>query len=570
MKIRLSQNTIGLLLCVAMLMVLFPVCLINLTPPISRDALIHHLAIPKLWLNHGGFYEMPWAVYSYYPMNIDLLYLASLHFKNDIAPKFIHFAFGVGTGLLVYAYLKQRLNRNWGLLGLIIFITTPIVIWLSTSAYVDLGMTFFTTGSILCFVKWRDAGYNKLKWLIISSCCMGIALGSKYNALIVWFFLNLTVVYCYARDTQKQLPALKYGLIFLTITSIIASPWYIKNYVLTGNPFYPLFDKFFQLFQHEGGQGSTLGGLMQSSGIGFFQRRQIMYGESFWETLLIPIRMFFQGRDDTYQYFQGVLNPVLILFLPFSLMNKRFRKDNLFFIAFSAFFITMAFFLTAKQVRYTLPVLPFLAILAAMGIENIVTSLGLSMLPPPQSDSKLHSLHPALLYTGLITIVAVAGILLTLNFIYLKNRFAKIQPLRYIQNKESKAEFLSRHLRSYPATEYINNHTTAEAKVFFMFVGRRGYYLDRTYYHDGIFGMKTLNEMVRASQSEYDFLAYLQSLGCTHILVRTSLFNKYLQDNFSRETILRLLGLIRQSWKLLYEFNGWAVYSIGELQQVDT
>jgi hypothetical protein len=38
--------------------------LLNITPPISRDALIHHLAVPKLWLLHGGFYETPWANFS--------------------------------------------------------------------------------------------------------------------------------------------------------------------------------------------------------------------------------------------------------------------------------------------------------------------------------------------------------------------------------------------------------------------------------------------------------------------------------------------------------------------------
>ena len=37
----------------------FTEIILNLTPPISRDALIHHLAIPKLWLKHGGFYEIP-------------------------------------------------------------------------------------------------------------------------------------------------------------------------------------------------------------------------------------------------------------------------------------------------------------------------------------------------------------------------------------------------------------------------------------------------------------------------------------------------------------------------------
>lgn len=37
------------------------------TPPFSRDALIHHLQLPKLYLLHGGIYEIPELVFSYYP-----------------------------------------------------------------------------------------------------------------------------------------------------------------------------------------------------------------------------------------------------------------------------------------------------------------------------------------------------------------------------------------------------------------------------------------------------------------------------------------------------------------------
>ncbi len=28
-------------------------------PPVDRDALTHHLFVPKLWLQHGGIYEIP-------------------------------------------------------------------------------------------------------------------------------------------------------------------------------------------------------------------------------------------------------------------------------------------------------------------------------------------------------------------------------------------------------------------------------------------------------------------------------------------------------------------------------
>ena len=117
MNRKTLENTATFLLCSTILMFLGIEFVLNLTPPISRDALIHHLAIPKLWFKHGGFYEIPWADYSYYPMYINLLYLVCLYFKNDIAPKFIHLAFGFGTGWLIFIYLKKKFDRNWGLPG---------------------------------------------------------------------------------------------------------------------------------------------------------------------------------------------------------------------------------------------------------------------------------------------------------------------------------------------------------------------------------------------------------------------------------------------------------------------
>ena len=35
------------------------IIILSSVPPISRDALTHHLAVPKLYLKHGGIYEIP-------------------------------------------------------------------------------------------------------------------------------------------------------------------------------------------------------------------------------------------------------------------------------------------------------------------------------------------------------------------------------------------------------------------------------------------------------------------------------------------------------------------------------
>jgi len=557
MSRRILKNTVTMLLCTIIMVFFCTEIILNLTPPISRDALIHHLAIPKLWLKHGGVYEIPWADYSYYPMYINLLYFVCLYFKNDIIPKFIHLAFGFGTGWLIYLYLKQKFDRNWGLLGMVIFITTPIVIWLSTSAYIDLGMTFFSTASVLAFVKWQDSEYNQLKWLLTSSFCMGMAIGSKYNALIALFIMNMLLMLSFVRDTNKQIGALQYGTLFFAISTLVASPWYLKNYLQTGNPFYPLFNSFIQSLQHHPAQEILYRQAIEKTRqIGFFKMREVMYGESFWETLSIPLRMFFQGKDYSYQYFQGSLNPILIVFSPFILLNKRYVRDKYGFGIFSIFFIIMAYFLTAKQVRYILPVLPFLAIIAVMGMKDLVDKLGGGTLfSSLQSRIKIKSIARFIIFSTI-------AILLIFNLLYLKGRMNIIKPFSYISGRETREAFLKRHLLHYDAVEYINHNLPGDARIFTMFLGRRGYYLDKIYKNEPSFGMSTIRYMVNSSTDEEKFTEYIRSMNVTHILMRTDLFDKFLRDNFSKEDIIRFLNLFKKCCKMIYENNEYSVWNV--------
>ena len=94
---------------------------------------------------------------------------------------------------------------------------------------------------------------------------MGLAAGSKYNAMLAWFFVNLIMIFCYSRDTGEGLPALKFGAVFFALALLIVLPWYIKNYILTANPAYPLFDGFFKHIHHAGSGGDGLAWVSQNN-----------------------------------------------------------------------------------------------------------------------------------------------------------------------------------------------------------------------------------------------------------------------------------------------------------------
>jgi hypothetical protein len=127
---------------------------------------------------------------------------------------------------------------------------------------------------------------------------------------------------------------------------------------------------------------------------------------------------------------------------------------------------------------------------------------------------------------------------------------------------ETREAFLNRHLLHYDAVEYINHNLPGDAKIFTLFLGRRGYYLERDYKNDSSFGMSIIRHMVNSSEDEEKFVEYVRSMNITHILMRTDLVNNFLKDNFSIQEIKRFMKLVKKYWTLIYESNGYSIWDV--------
>ena len=368
------------------------IIILSSVPPVSRDALTHHLAVPKLYLNHGGIYEIPSLKFSYYPMNLDLLYIIPLYFGNDIVPKYIHFAFALLTAGLIFNYLKIRINTVYALLGALFFLSLPVIVKLSITVYVDLGLIFFSTCSLIYLLKWLENDF-KFHFLIISAVACGLALGTKYNALITLLLLALFVPYLFAKyhasltsgedhnnicETSGSKPEIKsttirvivYGAVFVSIALIVFSPWMIRNYLWTDNPVYPLYNGWFNPVPADPTESS--------GSLGHFAIRKILFKESLWQTLMIPVRIFFEGQDDLPQYFDGKLNPFLFFMPFFAFFNLKknspiIKTEKKILITFAVLFFFFAFFKADMRIRYIAPIIPPLVILAMYGLHQIIT-----------------------------------------------------------------------------------------------------------------------------------------------------------------------------------------------------
>jgi len=502
------------------------------TPPTSKDALIHHLAIPKLWIEHGGFYDLPFMTHSYYPMNIDLLYIIPLIFKNDIISKYVHLSFALFTAFTIYWYLKRKVDKTYALLGILIFLSTPVIIKLSTSVYVDLGLLFFSSLSLLTLFRWQEENF-KIKWLIISAISCGLALGTKYNGLIVFFLLTLAVPYFYIQGCKDSLKAIRYGLFYFLISLAIFSPWIIKNYILTGNPIYPFYDSLFNETSINSG-----------SYLGVFQIRQLVYGESWWEIVLIPLRIFFTGKDGTPKQFDGVLNPILLIFLPFSFLHKRGREEDVKYLSlFALLYFLIAFFQRDMRIRYILPIVTPLVILAVYGIKNA------------------HYLYGRV---SKILCVSVCSLLLTLNINYLCQQFKINQPLSYILGKVSRDQYLTKRLGNYEVFKFINKNLPRDAKIMFLFIGNRGYYCDREYVYDTSYSGMTLKDIIQISKSIHGIKQALKEMKITHLLMNNGLTWEFLHNNLEKDKENLFRDFIMHDARLLFTHHGYSLYELAD------
>ncbi|MBI5599363.1 MAG: glycosyltransferase family 39 protein [Deltaproteobacteria bacterium] len=517
------------------------VALLAMTPPSVRDELIHHLAVPRLYVQKGRIFEIPFMGFSYFPMNIDLLYIIPLLLGNDIFARLIHFAFAVLTGLVIYSYLRPRLGRAYAVLGFLLFFSTPVVMNLARTAYVDLGATFFSTLALVGILEWgdggregrKDGGKGEKRLFYWSALSMGLAIGAKYNMLISLFLLTFLVVHLSIRKGSAQRLAIRDGFIFFAIAITVFSPWLIRNYVWKGSPFYPMMQAAISKAATEGG------GLHFGEALSPIGRRYLLYNESTLDIVLVPLRIFLEGVDNSIEKFDGVLNPFLLIFMALSLFRIQEERDIKYLVVFSVLFSYIALFTADLVIRYILPVFPPLVVMAVRGVRHGMEE------------------KRGMRYASIAALV----LLFSFNLFYLGGLYQRYMPLGYITGGESRSGYLSRVLPDYRVVEYANANIPLSSRVLFLFTGDRGYYWERGYFYGDRMGGDIISFVKRAGDAEGLKREFLDT-GATHLFILDRLLEKFAGDNFNDNEIRLLSAFFKDSTERLYGANGFSLYRI--------
>jgi len=330
----------------------------------------------------------------------------------------------------------------------------------------------------------------------------------------------------------------------------VFSPWMVRNFIWTRNPVYPLYSSVFNPIEKKTDIGSAeAADDSAETGMNHFIARKLVFKESLIETLSIPIRIFFQGEDNNPKFFDGRLNPYLLLFPLFSLIGfrrlpRKLQNESLALAGFAVLYLLFAFVQTDMRIRYVAPIIPPLVILAVIGISDLGVYI------------KGHSSW-VVSRCGIGVLVLGVALFLVPNLQYAKEQFRIVEPLRFLSGDISRDDYIQKFRPEYAAMRYINSYLPMDARVLGVFLGNRRYYCDRDLIFDG-----TLEAGIRSAASAEVLAAMLREKGFTHVIIQHDLFDKFILSRLSVDRLNLFKTFIMNHTKSLFSENGHILFEL--------
>jgi hypothetical protein len=237
-RIRLpGRNVLGWILLAALAAAVLLGTVAALAPPTAWDATTTHLKLPLRFLRAGGIHRVH-DLHSYGPLNGVMLFLPAMALGGDTAPALLHLACMVLTGLTLVSVARRHLSPTGTLVVAAAYVLMPIHAALASEAVVDLVLVFFTALAFAAFLRWWER--ERAGWAVLAALFLGLAVGTKYTALFGLLLLAVGALVKAAGAKRRRARLLSHGAAALLIAAAVGCPWYVRNAVLTGNPFYPV------------------------------------------------------------------------------------------------------------------------------------------------------------------------------------------------------------------------------------------------------------------------------------------------------------------------------------------
>lgn len=462
-----------------------PYLILTFYPPTAFDATMYHLPYARSYVQSHQLVFTPYLRFPVFPQTNDMLFTLALLLDDDIFAQLIEFLMMVVLTMALIGFGRRFFSRRAGWWAAALFLCSPMVIWLGTIPYIDMGLALFTTMAIYAVWIWfKDQTKH---WLILAGIFFGLAIGTKYTAIFFLAILTVAIFYISIRKRQYLQPVL-----FLALAILIPSPWFLRNYYYMHNPVFPF---FYEAFGKVFGYGVWKPEHFQ--GVFSYQLHAAM-GRGLKQFVLLPWnlavhwKIFGEGRVSA-----------ICFFVPQLLFIAGIGRQKIKWLLAIGLAYLLIWFFTLQESRYLLPVLPVLSLATAAAVDSLL--LKFSFLSRWTSHR----------------IITVLGILLLLGP-SCKWAFLTIRGLGPVPvTKEQRQSYLAQQLWIYPAYQFLNNRKGSDYTVYALADENMNYFADGKFIGDH-FGLGRYSEIVDTFSDGEMLFQKLRGFGAQYFLIRPS------------------------------------------------
>jgi hypothetical protein len=553
----LQAGSFGKILAWSFAVMVIMSLLLSLTPPQKWDSLVYHLELPKQYLQTGKLVYLPDNQFVGSPQLVELNFTAAMAMRGGTSAGVFGWIVGVIALIGVGGFARRLIGPRAIFLAPMILLSGESIAEGLSWAYVDLWLLLFSVSTLITldlFTRTRDR-----KLLIIAAICAGFAAGVKYTGAqvillsIVWLsFDEIRRFWQIRRGSENTNRSeisislnrnggsirtyLKTVLLFVIIALVVLSPWLLKNYLFTKNPFYPFFF-----------EGGAVDSLRQSFYYGPNPQRNLI------DDLVLPWEATILGVEDTPGYSSSI-GPLMLVFIPILILTnwlKKARKYNhLYNISIIALLGWLGWaigthfsnFLSSPRLYYGF--FPAFAVLASAGFLYI-------------SDIEIPRVR--------IHIVIQALVLLTIALSLISMAFLVIQrnPVPIVFGFQSRDDYLFQRLGWFQAAMKEINSLPTTSKTLFLWESR-AYYCENACSPDVVIDRWWY---LSRSLGDHDQIAdWMKQEEVTHVLIYDT-GKKFIQSQenlFEDKDWLLLDRFTEKKLTKVSEIGGtYSLYSLG-------
>jgi hypothetical protein len=469
-----------------------------LAPEKEYDALWYHLYLPRVWLEAGHPVDLLEEFISLYPLTWELMFGAAMTLGGVVGAKLLHFACLPLLGLIVWLAARRFFPRVSAAAAVAFVVTTPTVLWESSTAYVDLALAVH--GAAACYALARYAEKGERNWGAIAALQFGLAAATKHLGVVLTGVALLVFVLQATRGWRSVRVAATNAFVIGLAAVIVPLPWYVRSWLASGNPVFP------DLFGVFGAYPAARWDALTEQGLAHFKAHFGM-GRSPVALAALPWNITVHGAR-----FGGSLGPLFLALIPALVFAPRLRGAVAWLgIGIAGYIAVWASPISSYQLRFLVPIVPALALLAAASLRSLSLRAGQSVR------------HGA---KALATIVMILGIMNLPPFTPLHEvdregwsgwltHVLRDSPVRVVVGREAEDAYLSREVPSYDAWRWINDHVAPDARVLTTTGGDQLYAHRSRIPYDTVIARPAVwvgaEELVGAADT-------LRRLGITHVL----------------------------------------------------